>query len=98
MTVALAGSISGYHPSGWVQRDIFTNLFFNHFIKFVKPSAFDPIILIRSTSYKEVLSKSQNKNKKTLRECERPKENKKLNKAEVKVEQVTSGVRISCSG
>jgi hypothetical protein len=33
------------HPSGWMQTEIFTQ-WFNHFLKFAKPSADDPVLLI----------------------------------------------------
>jgi len=32
------GSIAACHPSGWIQRDIFTE-WFDHFFHFIKPSA-----------------------------------------------------------
>lgn len=40
-----AGSIAAYHPSGWIQTDIFT-MWFNHFLKHTKPSLDDPILLV----------------------------------------------------
>jgi hypothetical protein len=45
MDGALAGSISACHPSGWIQKDIFTN-WFDHFVHFFKPSSDDLVLLI----------------------------------------------------
>jgi hypothetical protein len=39
------GSVLAFHPSGWVQMDIFTK-WLNHFVHFVKPSADDPVVPI----------------------------------------------------
>ena len=50
MDGAPAGSIAAYHPSGWIQRDIFTK-WFDHFIHFVKPSAYDTVLLIVDGHY-----------------------------------------------
>jgi hypothetical protein len=40
-----AGSIAAYHPSGWIQTEIFT-MWFDHFVKHTKPSEDDPILLV----------------------------------------------------
>jgi hypothetical protein len=40
-----AGSIPAYHPSGWIQTDIFT-MWFEHFVKHTKPSKEDPVLLV----------------------------------------------------
>lgn len=40
-----SGSIAACHPSGWIQTDIFT-MWFNHFLKHVKPSEDDPVLLL----------------------------------------------------
>lgn len=45
MKGAPPGAIGKCHPSGWVQSDLFTE-WFDHFIKHVKPSAEDPVLLI----------------------------------------------------
>lgn len=34
-----------YHPSGWIQSDMFID-WFRHFIRYVKPTSGDPIILV----------------------------------------------------
>lgn len=39
------GTIFSFHPSGWIQMDIFTQ-WFKHFLKHVTPSAENPILLI----------------------------------------------------
>ncbi|KAJ8921607.1 hypothetical protein NQ315_010515 [Exocentrus adspersus] len=39
-------SIVEYHPSGWTQSSIFAPTWFNHFLKYAKPSADDPVLLI----------------------------------------------------
>jgi DDE superfamily endonuclease/helix-turn-helix, Psq domain len=44
------GSIAAFHSSGWIQRDIFTQ-WFNHFIKRVKPTKDDPVLLIMDGHY-----------------------------------------------
>jgi hypothetical protein len=38
------GSSSTCHPSGWIQTGIFTK-WFDHFVNFFKPSAYDPVLL-----------------------------------------------------
>lgn len=40
-----AGSIAACHLSGWMQPYLFT-MRFNHFIKHVKPSMDDPVLLV----------------------------------------------------
>ena len=45
MDGALAASISACHPSGWIQKVMFTN-WFDHSVHFVKLSADDPVLLI----------------------------------------------------
>jgi hypothetical protein len=50
MDGAQAGSILACHPSGWIQTDIFTE-WFDHFVRFVKPSANDPVLLIADGHY-----------------------------------------------
>ncbi|GBL91787.1 hypothetical protein AVEN_71420-1 [Araneus ventricosus] len=45
MDRAPPGSISGCHPSGWIQSEIFTNPM-NIFISYVKPTKEDPVVLI----------------------------------------------------
>jgi hypothetical protein len=40
-----AGSISAFHPRGWIQTDIFTK-WFDDFIHFFEPEADDPVLLI----------------------------------------------------
>ncbi|KAK9752278.1 DDE superfamily endonuclease [Popillia japonica] len=40
-----SGSIAACHPSGWIQTDIFT-MWFNQFLKHVKPSQDDPVLLL----------------------------------------------------
>lgn len=47
---APAGSEAGFHQSGWVQTDIFT-AWFQHFLKFVKPSKENPVLLILDGHY-----------------------------------------------
>ena len=44
------GSVSACHPSGWIQSDIFTQ-WFRHFIKYTKPSAEDPVVLVLDGHY-----------------------------------------------
>ncbi|XP_043228646.1 uncharacterized protein LOC122384902 [Amphibalanus amphitrite] len=39
------GTVFEYHPSGWMQTDIFTR-WFQHFIRHAKPSAEEPALLI----------------------------------------------------
>lgn len=39
------GSIFAFHPSGWIQTDIFTQ-WFNHFTDYVRPSAENPVLLL----------------------------------------------------
>lgn len=39
-------SIVECHQSGWMQSDIFANIWFPHFLKYAKPSKEDPILLI----------------------------------------------------
>ncbi|KAJ8915953.1 hypothetical protein NQ315_016629 [Exocentrus adspersus] len=39
-------SIVEYHPSGWTQSSIFAPTWFNHFLKYAKPSADDHVLLI----------------------------------------------------
>nr|CAH7767142.1 unnamed protein product [Callosobruchus chinensis] len=45
MIGAPAGAVAECHISGWVQTDIFTR-WFKHFIKFAKPTAADPVLLV----------------------------------------------------
>lgn len=45
MRGAPPGAIHACHPSGWVQIDLFTK-WFKHFIRFVKPTAECPVLLI----------------------------------------------------
>nr|CAI5865212.1 unnamed protein product [Callosobruchus analis] len=40
-----AGAVAECHIFGWVQTDIFTR-WFKHFIKFAKPTAADPVLLV----------------------------------------------------
>lgn len=44
------GSAYAVHPSGWVQQEIFTE-WFQHFIKFVKPTEESPVLLILDGHY-----------------------------------------------
>lgn len=44
------GSVYEVHPSGWVQQNLFTK-WFQHFIKFVKPSEGSPVLLILDGHY-----------------------------------------------
>ena len=44
MDGAPAGAISAWRLNGWIQTDIFTK-WFDHFVRFVKPSAGDPVLL-----------------------------------------------------
>lgn len=39
-------SISEFHPSGWMQSHIFAPTWIKHFIKYAKPSAEDPVLLV----------------------------------------------------
>ncbi|XP_069669360.1 uncharacterized protein [Periplaneta americana] len=50
MDGAPPGSISGCHTSGWVQTNIFSK-WFDHFIKFIKPSESNPVILVLDAHY-----------------------------------------------
>jgi len=45
-----AGSISAFHPGGWIQTGIFTK-WFDLFFYFIKPSGDDPILLIVDGRY-----------------------------------------------
>ena len=60
---APAGSISACHPSGWVQKVMFTK-WFAHSVHFVKPSADAPVLLIADgqshTKNLDVVDKSGN--------------------------------------
>lgn len=42
---APAGSLFAFHPSGWIQTDLFTK-WFDHFLEKTKPSATNPILLV----------------------------------------------------
>lgn len=44
------GTIAATHPSGWIQLPIFTD-WLHHFIKFVKPTREDPVVLILDGHY-----------------------------------------------
>ena len=44
------GTIAKCHPSGWIQHDLFT-AWLQHFIKHIKPSKDDPIVLILDGHY-----------------------------------------------
>ncbi|CAH1988994.1 unnamed protein product [Acanthoscelides obtectus] len=44
------GAIAECHISGWVQADIFTR-WLDHFIKFTKPTASDPVLLVLDGHY-----------------------------------------------
>lgn len=50
MDGAPPGSIAGCHPSGWIQSHLFTG-WFQHFIKFTKPSEEHPIVLVLDGHY-----------------------------------------------
>lgn len=50
MDGAPAGSFARCHPSGWIQENFFTD-WLKHFIKFVKPSKDDPVVLILDGHY-----------------------------------------------
>lgn len=50
MKHAPAGSIAGFHPSGWIQMNLFTT-WFKHFIDFTKPSAANPVLLFLDGHY-----------------------------------------------
>lgn len=39
-------AIVEYHPSGWMQSNIFAPIWFTHFLKHTKPSPDDPVLLI----------------------------------------------------
>ncbi|XP_056647226.1 tigger transposable element-derived protein 1-like [Diorhabda sublineata] len=39
-------SIVEYHPSGWMQSEIFSDVWFNHFLKYTKPSETESVLLI----------------------------------------------------
>lgn len=39
-------SIVEYHSSGWMQSHIFSDVWFNHFLKYSKPTEADPVLLI----------------------------------------------------
>jgi hypothetical protein len=44
------GTIAVCHPSGWIQREIFT-MWFKHFVSIVKPTPSDPVVLILDGHY-----------------------------------------------
>ncbi|XP_072380614.1 uncharacterized protein [Diabrotica undecimpunctata] len=50
MLGAPTGAVTECHVSGWVQADIFTR-WLQHFIKFTKPSAADPVLLVLDGHY-----------------------------------------------
>ena len=50
MKGAPPGAISGFHPSGWIQCDLFCQ-WMKHFASFVKPTAEDPVVLIMDGHY-----------------------------------------------
>ncbi|CAH2011577.1 unnamed protein product [Acanthoscelides obtectus] len=50
MDGAPTGSIYACHPSGWIQAEIFTQ-WFDHFIKFTKPTPSDPVLLVLDGHY-----------------------------------------------
>ncbi|XP_072389756.1 uncharacterized protein [Diabrotica undecimpunctata] len=50
MLGATTGAVGECHVSGWVQADIFTR-WLQHFIKFTKPSAADPVLLVLDGHY-----------------------------------------------
>lgn len=50
MIGAPSGAVAECHISGWVQTDIFTR-WFKHFIKFTKPNASDPVLLVLDGHY-----------------------------------------------
>ncbi|XP_072398344.1 uncharacterized protein [Diabrotica undecimpunctata] len=50
MLRAPTGAVAECHVSGWVQADIFTR-WLQHFIKFTKPSAADPVLLVLDGHY-----------------------------------------------
>ncbi|VEN44176.1 unnamed protein product, partial [Callosobruchus maculatus] len=50
MLGAPAGAVAECHISGWVQTDIFTR-WFKHFMKFAKPTATDPVLLVLDGHY-----------------------------------------------
>ena len=39
-------TLAVFHPSGWMQTEIFCPTWFNHFCKFAKPSQDDPVLLL----------------------------------------------------
>ncbi|KAJ8943806.1 hypothetical protein NQ318_020878, partial [Aromia moschata] len=39
------GSLFAFHPSGWIQTDLFTQ-WFDHFLEKTKPSATNPVLLV----------------------------------------------------
>jgi hypothetical protein len=50
MDGATTGSFAACHPSGWVQTDILT-MWFDHFIKSVKPTPEEPVLLVLDGHY-----------------------------------------------
>ncbi|XP_072384664.1 uncharacterized protein [Diabrotica undecimpunctata] len=50
MLGAPTGAVAECHVSGWVQADIFTR-WLQHFIKFTKPSAADPVLFVLDGHY-----------------------------------------------
>lgn len=44
------GTIAECYPSGWIQQHLFSK-WFGHFIKYAKPSADDPVVLILNGHY-----------------------------------------------
>ncbi|XP_069670121.1 jerky protein homolog-like [Periplaneta americana] len=53
MNGAPLGSIYACHPSGWIQTDIFTE-WFRHFLRNVKPTEDDPIVLVLDGNFTHV--------------------------------------------
>ncbi len=48
-----SNAIYAYHPSGWIQTELFT-MWFEHFISKTKPSAEDPVLLLLDGHYTHV--------------------------------------------
>lgn len=50
MKGAPPGSIAGFHPSGWIQCDLFC-AWMQHFVNIVKPTKDDPVLLVLDGHY-----------------------------------------------
>nr|XP_023018356.1 uncharacterized protein LOC111507298 [Leptinotarsa decemlineata] len=58
------GSLFKFHPSGWIQMDLFT-VWFDHFLSYVRPSEINPVLLILDghNSYKKPRRYNKSKRK-----------------------------------